>query len=164
MVAFNGVNFGEVCGSFDFYPTPSITKLSSETVSAGSTLTLEGEGFFSGKVWVKFDDMCGSENVVEGKVGASGNVSVVVPQLIEEENEVLGNEVEEGEEGEEGEEEKKWVEEGEAEGEEFVEERTDLTFAVSVSFNGSNFSSGEKECSVVWDSKARVEEEEEEAD
>ena len=171
MVAFNGVNFGEVCGSFDYYPTPTITKLSSDTVSAGSTLTIEGENFFSGKVWVRFDNKYGVDTVVEGKVASSGDVNVVVPMLLEEENREEGDEGEEGEEGEGGGEEKKGAEEEEEEEELLLEgeedgkvakKRADLRFAVTVSFNETNFSGQEETAEVEWVFKGSAEEEEEE--
>jgi len=159
MVASNGANFGNVCGTFNYYPTPSVSKLSVETVKAGSTLVLEGEGFFSSKVWVKFDNECGVESVVEGKFGTRGEVTVVVPELIEET--VYAEEA--GEEGEEKKEGEEVQEKGGKVGEEGAEEeRKDYRFAVSVSFNGTNFSSvGEAGCSVLWDEKVVAAEEEE---
>ena len=163
MVAFNGVNFGEVCGSFDYYPTPVITKLSSDTVSAGSALTVEGENFFSGKVWVRFDNRCGVNTVVEGNVTSSGDVSVTVPMLLEEEE---NGEGEDGAKSEDGGEEKKSVEEEELvegeDGEVVAKKKAELQFAVSVSFNETNFSVQEELAEVEWIFKGSAEEEEEE--
>ncbi|GMI08847.1 hypothetical protein TrVE_jg6442 [Triparma verrucosa] len=150
-VAYNGVNFVENCGSFEFYPEPVVKGLSKGVVTkAGVGLAINGSGFFdSDAIKVKFENEGGSVcEVVDAKIVSRNVVSVVVPDL-DGNDEGIGDGVGEEKEGEEEEEKKVGgiggegeEKEEEKEGGEGEEEEEGAWFGVSVSFNGTEFSGG----------------------